>query len=430
MKTWFRTGSILLSGLLAVLLVSGSQTHNTSDWQSVFNEFPRSHAYSASYYGVGKASHFLGELYWREGQRARALYFYQRAVEQGDGAAAYALSKHIPAQKDNWLKAAAELGDNEASLQVASQLIDDMPEDAYELLEPLAVSSQRNEMMASLLFNLPELNSQRHWQDFASSVSKWRRRQQVETQFEQNGYFSPAPLQQCEYKVALYFAASQAREAGYDWLSQFQGHPYANLGLCFVENSITEYSQYCAEDSMGRAHCQLTPEIREQTADFHLVISATGLANARQQQIFINQDASFEILVHEIAHWFSLADEYPMREPLASQFCSGRYDTVAQNLVVTSAGLLNAEDLAELQAKLPWALYLEQPIATAVENKDDYLFKLGSADQTKVGLFATNTCALTEQYQAWKPVATQTFMEQHEVGIIPPLYLNLMQAVN
>lgn len=402
----------LVLALVAVIHLGGSQTRDTSYWRQVFNESPGTHAAAASRYGVGEASHFLGDIYWRSGERSRALSFYQRAVRQGDAGAAYALSRHVPAQSSQWLRAAAELGDRGASLSVASALLEQAPHEAFNLVAGLAPGEEQRELLASLLIRYPYFDSARAWQQVAPDTAVWQRRRLGAAMLQ-----APTALA-CKIPVTVYVASVKGNEALYDWLAQLSSHALSALDFCFT--AAIDPSLQC-ESSEGRSSC----EGHLPTGNGHQwFVTDHGIANARGSQLYLPSDADFDVVVHELAHWFGMADEYPMSADLASLFCGGRYDFEAQNLVITESQRLSEAEYLELRQRIPWRERIEQPIA---KQGEDGRYKLGSADRAKAGLFPARTCEHAAGYFAWKPVARTTFMEQHEVGDIPPLYIELMK---
>lgn len=406
--------ALALSVSLALIL-RADQAQGFDYWQTMFSAAPARFAYPASAAGVGEASHYLAERYWASQERAKALQFYQRAVQQGDAGAAYALSKHVPAKSEQWLEAAAELGDRAASLDVAARLQTSDPRRALALLEDLEQGPQRADLLARILLNRPELSDSLDWRRVAPDTPLWNSRRQVARRLDENPVHYG---QQCIHKVSVYLQAPQARLALLDWLDNFYQHPLAQLDFCFTLLDHPDAADCTTQE--GRVDCWA----RDVRSEYRWFIAERGVANARANELHLPVSASFRVLAHELGHWFGLADEYEMREPLASAFCEGRYRFDAQNLIVTAGPLVDARRLEEIEQQLPWRDSLEQPIASKINSQ---LYRLGSQDTSKVGLFRAATCDGT-MLQAWKPVASVTFMEHHDIGEVPSLYLDLMKA--
>lgn len=154
------------------------------------------------------------------------------------------------------------------------------------------------------------------------------------------------------------------------------------------------------------------------TRAIDVVVTASGLANARNGIVYLTAKHSALTFRHELGHALGLADEYAMRADLATAFCSGEYDFQALNIVVTSSRYVTDQEYRQLKANLPWLKRLEQEPGVQQADGD---WRLGSPGNDKIGLFPAATCENSEYY-AWKPVAELTFMEQHEIGAVPELY--------
>ncbi len=190
------------------------------------------------------------------------------------------------------------------------------------------------------------------------------------------------------------------------------------------------YTSDCPEQ-LGRAWCEPTTAENHPASNLnahtvpqlHVVLTDSGLANTRNGVIYIKRNANVQVLQHELGHALGLADEYMMHPDLARQFCNGEFNFTASNLVITDKQWLTPDEMQKFERALPWAEFSEQPLATQDHNG---VWRLGSSDNDKIGLFPAKTCEGTGLY-AWKPVAEKTWMEQHEIGEIPPLYIQLIR---
>lgn len=417
--------------LILSLQLTSSQYSASDYWRQLFISVPDEHAYPASFYAVGEASYFIATGYWQQQQRSNALEYYQRAVSQGNADAAYRLAQYVPAQRKKWLRVAAQLGHPGAVTYLAQQVQTSDPLQAIRLLSGLAATEQRNELLAGLLFNHPYLISDTGitWQAIAPDTHGWQQRKQIARQMATQGQFSVSANGGCETTLNMYLHGPEARSGAYQWFASLAAHPFAELGLCFREMSWLDASAYsCVEDDAGRTACHTAIEQNTTGPSIHVV--EQGSANVRGSAMTIAEDASFEVLIHELGHLFSLADEYPMSADLAAAFCAGQYRFSASNIIVTprSKILWSQQELGALLEKLPWSDYLERPIAVQLVQQNKPLFyRLGSPGTVGVGLYPASTCEGTE-YQAWRPVDALTFMQQHEVGSVPEVYLDLIQA--
>lgn len=182
----------------------------------------------------------------------------------------------------------------------------------------------------------------------------------------------------------------------------------------------------CSEDN-GRAWCPLSSAYTERdaadTAIVDIVITPSGLANTRNGVVFLHEQASALVLRHELGHALGFADEYSMHPELAAAFCTGEFNFQPLNMVITKNDWVTNAEYQKLISQLPWQRYIEQELGVL---QPSGIWRLGSQNKEKVGLFAAETCAGTGYY-AWKPLAKKTFMQQHEIGAVPELYLQLTQ---
>lgn len=422
---------IAVYALILSLQLTSSQYLASDYWRQLFISAPDEHAYPASFYAVGEASYYIATGYWQQQQRSNALKYYQRAVSQGNADAAYRLAQYVPAQRKKWLRIAAELGHPSAVAYLAQQVQTSDPLQAIRLLSGLAATEQRNELLAGLLFNHHYLVSDTDmtWQAIAPDTDIWQQRKQIARQMATQGQFSVSADSRCETTLNIYLHGPEARRGAYQWFASLAGHPFAELGLCFREMSWLDVSAYsCAEDEAGRTVCHTAIEQNTTGPSIHVV--EQGSANVRGSAMTIAEEASFEVFIHELGHLFSLADEYPMSADLAAAYCAGQYRFSASNIIVTprSKAVWSQQELAALRERLPWSDYLEQPIAVPlVQQNKPFYYRLGTASSSGVGLYPAPTCEGTG-YQAWRPVSTLTFMQQHEVGSVPEVYIDLIQA--
>lgn len=182
----------------------------------------------------------------------------------------------------------------------------------------------------------------------------------------------------------------------------------------------------CSEDN-GRAWCPLSPAYAQRdttgSAIVDIVITPSGLANTRNGVVFLHEQASALVLRHELGHALGFADEYSMHPELATQFCAGEFNFRPLNMVITENDWVTNAEYKKLISQLPWQRHVEQELGVL---EPSGIWRLGSQNKEKVGLFAAETCAGTGYY-AWKPLAQKTFMQQHEIGEVPELYLQLIQ---
>lgn len=160
-------------------------------------------------------------------------------------------------------------------------------------------------------------------------------------------------------------------------------------------------------DNPARSNGRLICDIRrladtvEQGELTHLIVIADeGVANVNNGVMFLDIGDDYDVFVHELAHFAGFVDEYPMSSGLAQYYC----DTGdAPNLIT----------LGQLTY---------QPYQRAIEWQDLPTF---------AGIWRSRTCQ-NANIQSFKPTRQLTFMEHHDTGAIPPLYIHLwrMQLAN
>lgn len=198
-----------------------------------------------------------------------------------------------------------------------------------------------------------------------------------------------------------------AKRAVFKLFGEFHQHPLKGLSWCF--------HGYWGEAKPASS----SPTIR---------FTPTARAYAKASDIYLPATASVDLLAHELAHIAGLADEYAMRTELAAPFCQGRYRHPSLNVVVTQSKTLTAAELQQLWQRLPWRSEVAdwRLLGTPERQSGKDYWRLGSAANTQVGLFAVATCAEVGKF-AWRPVPQTTAMQHFDVPHWPPLYLELMQ---
>jgi hypothetical protein len=155
--------------------------------------------------------------------------------------------------------------------------------------------------------------------------------------------------------------------------------------------------------SSGVLGCDITPlATMAKTREFsHAVVFAEqGKANVQNGVMYLDISDAYSVFVHELAHFAGFADEYPMGRRMASRLCDARQieDFAPPNVVVDSEYWYAPHNTV--------ANWLEIDPATIIA--------------------PAKTC-LASGKQAYKPSRRITFMEHHDSGVIPPLYIVLWE---
>lgn len=153
----------------------------------------------------------------------------------------------------------------------------------------------------------------------------------------------------------------------------------------------------------GILGCDISPlaSIAKKRKFSHAVVVAEqGKANVQNGVMYLDISDAYTVFVHELAHFAGFADEYPIGKGMANKLCDedGIEDFNPPNVVVDTD-------------------YWYAPHET-VEN---WL----AIDPATI-IARAKTCAVLG-LNSYKPSRRITFMEHHDSGVIPPLYLVLWQ---
>jgi hypothetical protein len=169
------------------------------------------------------------------------------------------------------------------------------------------------------------------------------------------------------------------------------------LPICIEKPLWVEPSQLnCEGDWLGsgRLGCDLQalgPTLKTQTFSHLVIFAAQGKANVHNGIMYLDSQDTYDVFVHELAHFSGFVDEYPLSKDLASRVCDGR---AAPNLVFQQAG----------------------------QGKADLSLWSSLGDEYGVAVTPARTCD-NHSSQAYKPSADITFMEFHDQAYIPPVYM-------
>lgn len=161
----------------------------------------------------------------------------------------------------------------------------------------------------------------------------------------------------------------------------------------------------CDNDNKGRLNCDiksLASVVTTRNLTHAIVVGQQGKANVQNGVMYLDISDTYSVMVHELAHFSGFIDEYPLNKSIASRYCNESAISVFSppNLVVDSAVSYHPFSTVELWQKTAKTLDSTYTIDTA------------------------KTCDALG-VRAYKPSDVVTFMEHHDSGVIPPLYLAL-----
>lgn len=206
----------------------------------------------------------------------------------------------------------------------------------------------------------------------------------------------------CAVNIQLVAATLPAMTQVYKLLDSYsQDKRLAELPICFNLPVWLEANKMnCTGDDNKRLQCSLSAliELSEQRSFTHAVVVAEkGVANVNNGIMYLDEKDDYQVFVHELAHFAGFVDEYRVNETIANNFCRRKS---APNLVFAKhLPNIQTTHFAQYKSAFP-----------------------------QLRLTSTDTCDSTE-FQAFKPTAEMTFLEQHEIGVIPDIYLRIWENV-
>jgi hypothetical protein len=175
----------------------------------------------------------------------------------------------------------------------------------------------------------------------------------------------------------------------------------SSLPICIYAETWFDPLDIVCEDNWqqsGRLGCELLSLAKKikKLPFTHLVMFAKkGKANVHNGIMFLDRQDSYDVFIHELAHFAGFIDEYPLSQGLAKRVCKG---VDAPNIVFKQAETLDVDR--------------------------QYWQSIGLQNSTDI--FAARTCD-NHFAQAFKASSQLTFMEYHDTGFIPAQYLTAWQ---
>lgn len=228
--------------------------------------------------------------------------------------------------------------------------------------------------------------------------------QDYQVQTPQTVKFTPwTQKQQCAQKIQMFATSLSSIERASQLYEAFkEDERLRTLPVCLQKPVwLSQDSVKCSSDwqQTGRMGCdirQLAEPVESTRATHIIMIGDAGKANVHNGIMYLDLSDSYSVLVHELAHFAGFVDEYPLPVDTAQQYCNG---VLAPNLVVD--GNITYKPLATLNQWL--------------------------ALNKAVDIAESKSCS-TVGVNAYKPSRQITFMEHHDSGVIPAMYLELWKT--
>lgn len=352
----------------------------------------RQKSWLASFQGQPLAQYQTGLRFWQKQQASAALYWWQKALSGGSVQARKRLLRLFPAHQMRWHRLSTEAG-IQASVRPYAE----------------AQLADKNISWEAWKQRWYQTVYQQPLADYFSAIKQW--------------VANPS----CQADVQVSAADASLKQHFIRLLLQLDAAQPTFPGLCF--SFSVNPALDCSVDTENQR-----PQCRSQSADAavknhqpRVILTERGSASASPSQIVLTRDSDANVLLHELGHWWGLADEYTMAPELAENFCRGRYDFSAYNVVVTQNDTMTSRQLKDLWRSLPWSESVADWRRLGQQSTDG-LWQLGSDQGQAVGLFAADTCSEVAGVMAWKPVSAVTAMEQHQSAYWPPLYRQWIAA--
>jgi len=148
----------------------------------------------------------------------------------------------------------------------------------------------------------------------------------------------------------------------------------------------------------GRLGCNLlslAAELKDISFTHLVIFSDAGKANVHNGIMFLDSQDTYDVFVHELAHFSGFIDEYPLSKGLAKRVCAG---VDAPNVVFRQS---------------------------TMEQVDKHYWQTMGFD-TSTQLTQARTCD-NHPTQAYKMSDKLTFMEYHDIAYIPKHYIKAWQ---
>ncbi|GAC14648.1 SEL1-like repeat protein [Aliiglaciecola lipolytica] len=178
----------------------------------------------------------------------------------------------------------------------------------------------------------------------------------------------------------------------------FESDPrFLDFPICLNRPIWLEPSELaCSDSQQTRLTCSLNVLSRlVEKIDFThvLLVSEAGIANVHNGIMYLDKQDDYRVFLHELAHFAGFVDEYEIDKTSANKVCK---NTQVPNLTIAdSPPRMNKTGFARYQKAF-----------------------------SELELTQTYTCQQTP-VTAYKPVSQTTFMEHHDIGVIPDVYLQI-----
>ncbi|WP_075609522.1 tetratricopeptide repeat protein [Alteromonas pelagimontana] len=208
--------------------------------------------------------------------------------------------------------------------------------------------------------------------------------------------------QLCQQRIQIFATSLSTIERAHDIKKRFtHDKRLSSLPICMLDPVWLKKDVLKCDDSWqqsGRLGCDIRPlaaAVKKQSFTHAVIVADLGKANVNNGVMFLDLTDAYSVFVHELAHFAGFVDEYALSEPMAKRYCG---KIPAPNLIFD--GVLTYAPLATLEN---W-----------------------QSLEPDLSIWPAKSCDGTGE-RAYKPSDKITFLEHHDSGEIPPIYLQLWQ---
>lgn len=361
-------------------------------------------------------------LYQILGEEGASQRFMRLAAlgEVAEAQLAFAMSTDSPEKREKWLVRAASQNYVPAQAALADWYL---LHGQQQLAKPLLAATATLDMQsafkyARLLWDEGEFSEAKQHFSFAAKKGHLQAEKaleainlytpySIEQALKQSPLFNWESEEKCLQRIQPFATSLATIMRAHSLYNSFNSDKrLQNLSIClappiWLKSDVLS----CDPDykNAGILGCSITPLAsiaKKQKFSHAVVVAEQGKANVQNGVMYLDISDAYSVFVHELAHFAGFADEYPIGKGMANRLCDedGISDFAPPNLIVDSEYWYAPHETVEN--------WLEIDPATIIAR--------------------AKTCTVLGE-NSYKPSRRITFMEHHDSGVIPPLYLVLWQ---
>tara|TARA_R110000764_G_scaffold17502_5_gene48100 strand:+ start:17285 stop:18742 length:1458 start_codon:yes stop_codon:yes gene_type:complete len=316
----------------------------------------------------------------------------------------------------------------------------------YSEIQPLLLSIISNEKALALLYRLALYQGNLSFIDTYKSKLRQSENTALYKELEQYSVFNhnkdalqnnnvisinlkstSALTSNCSVDVQLFATNLAGLRHGRALISSFEQHKLSKYICLQAPKYIPTQAVNCQHSVVEKISCNASVWLtrKDITTRYIGLIVEQGKANVDNGIMYIDQNDTFDVLVHELSHFIGFVDEYPL--PKQHQKCQQvQGEAFSHNLVVLSESYQgNKKSLREsILSQIPWRSLIKDTTPILSKSEQGWQLATPKAHQDDIGLFIADTCLNGSNVQAFKPISGRTKLEYFELAL-PEIYVNL-----